>query len=66
MHVLAAQEIKFEDITVEKLKQEKGFAKIGKKQQKELETMRKKHLKERQTFQKNHTSAAEKMGKGKQ
>ncbi|XP_065332409.1 1-phosphatidylinositol 4,5-bisphosphate phosphodiesterase-like [Cloeon dipterum] len=60
-----ALEIKFEEITVESLRNEKGFAKVGKKQQKELETMRKKHLKERQTFQKNHTAAAEKLGKGR-
>lgn len=63
LHV--ALEIKFEEISVEKLKAEKGFAKVGKKQQKELETLRKKHLKERQTFQKNHTTAAEKLGKGR-
>lgn len=52
-------------ITLESLKQEKGFSKTGKKQQKELDALRKKHLKERQTMQKNHCSAIEKLVKGK-
>ncbi|CAB3227898.1 unnamed protein product [Arctia plantaginis] len=55
----------FEPITVESLRQEKGFVKTGRKQQKELEAMRKRHTKEKMSLQKSQCSALEKMIKGK-
>ncbi|XP_050550290.1 1-phosphatidylinositol 4,5-bisphosphate phosphodiesterase isoform X2 [Spodoptera frugiperda] len=55
----------FEPITVESLRQEKGFLKTGRKQQKELEAMRKRHAKEKMALQKTQCSALEKMIKGK-
>lgn len=57
--------IVFEPITLELLRQEKGFQKIAKKQSKELETLKKKHLKERSSLQKSQNSAIEKLIKGK-
>lgn len=55
----------FEPITVESLRQEKGFLKTGRKQQKELEAMRKRHTKEKLALQKSQCAALEKMIKGK-
>ncbi|XP_075977226.1 no receptor potential A isoform X1 [Anticarsia gemmatalis] len=55
----------FEPITVESLRQEKGFVKTGRKQQKDLEAMRKRHSKEKMALQKTQCSALEKMIKGK-
>lgn len=55
----------FEPITLESLRQEKGFQKIAKKQAKELEAMKKKHAKERASIQKTQNSAVEKLLKGK-
>nr|XP_049700121.1 1-phosphatidylinositol 4,5-bisphosphate phosphodiesterase-like isoform X2 [Helicoverpa armigera] len=55
----------FEPITVESLRQEKGFVKTGRKQQKELDAMRKRHAKEKMALQKTQCSALEKMIKGK-
>ncbi|XP_063828757.1 1-phosphatidylinositol 4,5-bisphosphate phosphodiesterase isoform X1 [Ostrinia nubilalis] len=55
----------FEPITVESLRQEKGFVKTGRKQQKELEAMRKRHTKEKMALQKQQCAALEKMIKGK-
>ncbi|XP_026741936.1 1-phosphatidylinositol 4,5-bisphosphate phosphodiesterase isoform X4 [Trichoplusia ni] len=55
----------FEPITVESLRQEKGFVKTGRKQQKDLEAMRKRHAKEKMALQKTQCSALEKMIKGK-
>ncbi|XP_028175501.1 1-phosphatidylinositol 4,5-bisphosphate phosphodiesterase isoform X2 [Ostrinia furnacalis] len=55
----------FEPITVESLRQEKGFIKTGRKQQKELEAMRKRHTKEKMALQKQQCAALEKMIKGK-
>ncbi|XP_045499518.1 1-phosphatidylinositol 4,5-bisphosphate phosphodiesterase isoform X2 [Colias croceus] len=55
----------FEPITVESLRQDKGFLKTGKKQQKDLEAMRKRHAKEKMLLQKQQCSALEKMIKGK-
>ncbi|KAL4715784.1 hypothetical protein ACJJTC_006363 [Scirpophaga incertulas] len=55
----------FEPITVESLRQEKGFLKTGRKQQKELEAMKKRHAKEKMTLQKQQCTALEKMIKGK-
>ncbi|CAG7816280.1 unnamed protein product, partial [Allacma fusca] len=58
-------DLKFEPITAESLRTEKGFAKATKKQQKELEALRKRHLKERLLIQKNQCTAIEKCVKGK-
>lgn len=55
----------FEPITVESLRQEKGFIKTGRKQQKELDAMRKRHTKEKMAMQKAQCTAIEKMIKGK-
>ncbi|XP_038212511.1 1-phosphatidylinositol 4,5-bisphosphate phosphodiesterase isoform X2 [Zerene cesonia] len=55
----------FEPITVESLRQDKGFLKTGKKQQKDLEAMRKRHAKEKMLLQKQQCAALEKMIKGK-
>ncbi|XP_041981500.1 1-phosphatidylinositol 4,5-bisphosphate phosphodiesterase isoform X1 [Aricia agestis] len=55
----------FEPITVETLRQDKGFLKTGKKQQKDLDVMKKRHSKEKMTLQKQQCAALEKMIKGK-
>lgn len=55
----------FEPITVESVKQEKGFQKTSKKQQKELDGLKKKHAKERQSVQKQQNVTVEKLVKGK-
>ncbi|XP_031629124.1 1-phosphatidylinositol 4,5-bisphosphate phosphodiesterase isoform X4 [Contarinia nasturtii] len=57
--------IVFDPITLETLRQEKGFQKIAKKQSKELETMKKKHAKERASLQKSQNTSIEKLIKGK-
>lgn len=57
--------IVFDPITLESLRQEKGFQKIAKKQAKELETLKKKHLKERASLQKTQNASIEKLIKGK-
>lgn len=57
--------IVFDPITLESLRQEKGFQKIAKKQSKELETMKKKHTKERASLQKSQNASIEKLIKGK-
>lgn len=55
----------FEPVTLESLRQEKGFQKVGKKQIKELDTLRKKHAKERTSVQKTQNAAIDKLIKGK-
>lgn len=55
----------FDPVTVESLRQEKGFQKTFKKQQKELESVKKRHAKERMGVQKQQNSAIEKLIKGK-
>ncbi|XP_073945903.1 1-phosphatidylinositol 4,5-bisphosphate phosphodiesterase-like isoform X1 [Choristoneura fumiferana] len=55
----------FEPITVESLRQEKGFVKTGRKQQKELDALRKRQAKEKMSLQKQQCSALEKLIKGK-
>lgn len=55
----------FDLITLDRLRQEKGFQKIAKKQTKELETLKKKQTKERTALQKTQNSAIEKLIKGK-
>ncbi|EZA57110.1 1-phosphatidylinositol 4,5-bisphosphate phosphodiesterase isoform X2 [Ooceraea biroi] len=59
------REIKFDPVTLETLRQEKGYQKVLRKQQKELESLKKRHHKEKLTVQKQHCVAIEKIFKGK-
>lgn len=59
------EEMKFEPITLESLKNEKAYQKTHRKQQKELDSLRKRHLKEKMAMQKQQCSAIEKLVKGK-
>ncbi|XP_047099510.1 1-phosphatidylinositol 4,5-bisphosphate phosphodiesterase isoform X3 [Schistocerca piceifrons] len=59
------EDLKFEPITVDSLRAEKGFQKTARKQQKELEALRKRQLKERLAVQKQQCAAIEKLIKGK-
>nr|XP_050867349.1 1-phosphatidylinositol 4,5-bisphosphate phosphodiesterase-like isoform X1 [Vespula vulgaris] len=59
------EEIKFDPITVESLRLEKGYQKVLRKQQKELESLKKRHQKEKMSVQKQHCVAIEKIIKGK-
>lgn len=54
-----------EPITLDSLRQEKGFQKTAKKQQKDLDALKKKHTKERAAIQKVQNAAVDKMIKGK-
>lgn len=60
-----SEEMKFNPITVELLRQEKGYQKVLRKQQKELESLKKRHQKEKLAVQKQHCAAIEKIIKGK-
>lgn len=60
-----AEEMKFEPITVEALRQEKGYQKVARKQQKELDSLKKRQQKEKITVQKQQCAAIEKLIKGK-
>lgn len=55
----------FDPITIDSLRQEKGFLKTSRKQQKELDALRKKHSKDRLAMQKTQNSAIERLIKGK-
>lgn len=57
--------IVFDPVTLDSLRQEKGFQKIAKKQTKEVDALKKKHIKERTSLQKTQNSAIEKVIKGK-
>ena len=57
--------MKFEPITVEVLRQEKGYQKVARKQQKEIDSLKKRHQKEKLTVQKQQCAAIEKLIKGK-
>ncbi|KAL1455586.1 hypothetical protein WDU94_009670 [Cyamophila willieti] len=59
------EDLKFEGITLESLRNEKGFQKFHRKQQKDLDTLQKKHLKEKATVQKGQTGTIDKIIKGK-
>ena len=59
------EEFKFDQLSVETLKQEKGYIKAVKKNQKELEALKKKHFKEKAVVQKNQIVAMEKLCKSK-
>lgn len=63
--IIISEDIKFEDINLESLKNEKAFQKIGRKQQKELDALRKRQTKEKMTIQKQQCGAIEKAVKGK-
>lgn len=58
--------MRFDPLTAESLRSEKGYSKATKKQQKELEAMRKRHSKERLVIQKQQCVSIEKLVKGKQ
>lgn len=62
---MVAEDLKLEPLTVETLRNEKGFQKTAKKQQKEMDTLHKKHQKERLTVQKAQCAAIERLVKGK-
>lgn len=57
--------MKFEPITVEVLRQEKGYQKVLRKEQKELDSLRKRQQKEKLSVQKQQCAAIEKLIKGK-
>ncbi|XP_020282663.1 1-phosphatidylinositol 4,5-bisphosphate phosphodiesterase-like isoform X2 [Pseudomyrmex gracilis] len=59
------EEMNFDPITLDTLRQEKGYQKVLRKQQKELESLKKRHQKEKVTVQKQHCVAIEKIFKGK-
>ncbi|XP_053972974.1 1-phosphatidylinositol 4,5-bisphosphate phosphodiesterase-like isoform X2 [Hylaeus volcanicus] len=59
------EEMKFDPITAEVLRQEKGYQKVLRKQQKDLESLKKRQQKEKLTVQKQHCVAIEKIIKGK-
>ncbi|KAJ1528678.1 hypothetical protein ONE63_007072 [Megalurothrips usitatus] len=59
------EDLKLEALTVETLRNEKGFQKTARKQQKELDSLHKKHQKERLSVQKAQCAAIEKLVKGK-
>lgn len=59
------EELELEAITMDSLRQEKGYQKILRKQQKELESYKKRHQKEKLTVQKQHCVTIEKIIKGK-
>lgn len=55
----------FEPITIESIKQDKGFQKTTKKQQKEYDALKKKQTKEKLAVQKSQCGAIDKLIKGK-
>lgn len=55
----------FEPITIECIRQDKGFQKTTRKQQKEFEAMKKKQTKEKLSVQKSQCTAIDKIVKGK-
>ncbi|KAJ9600718.1 hypothetical protein L9F63_026144, partial [Diploptera punctata] len=59
------EDLKFESVTAESLRLEKGFQKTARKQQKELDAMKKRQLKEQLAIQKQQCIAIEKLIKGK-
>lgn len=63
--IFLSEEMEFEPITIDSLRQEKGYMKVMRKQQKELEALRKRHQKEKLSVQKQQTASIEKLIKGK-
>ncbi|XP_025205231.1 1-phosphatidylinositol 4,5-bisphosphate phosphodiesterase isoform X2 [Melanaphis sacchari] len=59
------EELKFENINLEYLRNDKGFQKARRKQEKELETLRKRQAKEKSAIQKHQCTSVEKAVKGK-
>ena len=59
------EEFKFDQLSVDLLKQEKSYIKAVKKNQKEMEALKKKHFKEKSVVQKNQIIAMEKFCKSK-
>ena len=56
-----AEDLGFEEVTLDTLKQDKSFQKLLKKQQKEIEILKKRQNKERTTMQKQHCSVVDKL-----
>ncbi|XP_069698316.1 1-phosphatidylinositol 4,5-bisphosphate phosphodiesterase-like isoform X2 [Periplaneta americana] len=59
------EDLKFESLTAESLRSEKGYQKVVRKQQKELDALKKRQLKEQLSMQKQQCTAIEKLIKGK-
>ncbi|KAL7035204.1 hypothetical protein ACKWTF_008264 [Chironomus riparius] len=55
----------FEPVTIDTLRQEKGFVKTARKQQKEIDAIRKRQSKERMALQKTQNGSIERLIKGK-
>lgn len=62
---MLSEDLKFDSITAESLRTEKGFQKTARKQQKELDATKKRQLKEQVAMQKQQCTAIEKLIKGK-
>lgn len=60
------EELKFENINLEYLRNDKGFQKARRKQEKELEALRKRQAKEKAAIQKQQCTSVEKAVKGKE
>lgn len=60
-----AEPLVFEPITIEYIRQDKGFQKSTRKQQKEYDTLKKKQSKEKLSIQKGQCTAIDKLIKGK-
>jgi phosphatidylinositol phospholipase C, beta len=61
----AIKALVLDPVTIDMIKEEKGFQKFEKKNKKELDGVRKKAVKERTTLQKKDNSAIERLTKGK-
>jgi phosphatidylinositol phospholipase C, beta len=61
----AVKALVLDPVTIDMIKEDKGFQKFEKKNKKELDGIRKKAVKERTTMQKKDNSAIEKLTKGK-
>ena len=59
--VFITEELNFEAIRRDSLKQDKVYIKLLRKQHKELETLKKKHQKERSTMQRQHCLVFDKL-----
>lgn len=63
---IVEEELKFENINLEYLRNDKGFQKARRKQEKELEALRKRQAKEKAAIQKQQCTSVEKAVKGKE
>lgn len=65
-HFVVEEELKFENINLEYLRNDKGFQKARRKQEKELEALRKRQAKEKSSIQKHQCTSVEKVVKIKE